>query len=64
MADVAEEVHAVGDAVADKEVGQRRDGEVGEDLDQRVDLVFLAHGAQLQEGEAGVHRQHQNGPDQ
>ena len=27
-------------------------------LHQRVDLVLLAHGAELEEGEPGVHREH------
>ena len=53
-----EEIDAVGDRVADEEVRDRGDGEVDDDLHQRVDLVLLAHGAELEEGEAGVHRQH------
>ena len=53
-----EEVDAVGDRVADEEVRDRGDGEVDDDLHQRVHLVLLAHGAELEEGEAGVHREH------
>ncbi|MCY1425658.1 hypothetical protein D9M71_414510 [compost metagenome] len=52
-----EKGHPVGDPVADEEVGQRRDREIGKDLRQRVDLVLLAHGADLEEGKAGVHGQ-------
>src|SRR5581483_11286807 len=59
-----EEVHAVGDAVADEEIGQGGDGKVAEDLDQGVDLVLLAHRAQLEEGEAGVHGQDHDGAEQ
>ena len=59
-----EEVHAVGDAVADEEVGQRRDREVDQDLDQRVDLVLLAHRAELEEGESGVHGEHHDRAEQ
>jgi hypothetical protein len=59
-----EEIHAVGDAVADEEVGQGRCREVAEDLDQRVDLVLLAHRAQLEEGKAGMHGQDHDGAEQ
>ena len=55
---------AVGDAVADEEVGDRRDREVDQDLDQRVDLVLVAHGADFEEREAAVHGEHQNRADQ
>ena len=53
-----EEINAVRDRIADEEVGDRRQSEIGQDLDQRVDLVLLAHGAELEEREARVHRQH------
>ena len=59
-----EEMHPVGDAVADEEVSQRRHREVGQDLYQRVDLILPAHRAQLQEGEAGMHGQHHDGAQQ
>ncbi|CRQ65213.1 hypothetical protein PAERUG_E6_London_17_VIM_2_12_12_05731 [Pseudomonas aeruginosa] len=59
-----EESHAVGNPVADEEIGQRRDGEVGQNLRQGVDLVLQAHGAHLEEGEAGVHRQHHHRSEQ
>ena len=58
---VAEELHAVSDRVADEEVRDRRHCKIDEDFDERVDLVFLADGAQFQEGEAGVHREHHPG---
>ena len=58
------EAHAVGDPIAYKEIGQCRDGEVAEDLRQRVDLIFLANGADFQECEAGVHRQYHDRADQ
>src|SRR5690606_38156308 len=44
----AEEVDTVGDAVADEEIGERRYREIDQDLDQGVDLVLLAHGAELE----------------
>ena len=53
-----EEMHAVGDPVTDEEIGDRRDREVGQDLDQRIDLVLLADGAEFEKGESGVHRKH------
>ena len=59
-----EEVDPVGDAVADEEVGDRRHREVGEDLHQRIDLVLLAHGADFEKREAGVHRQHHDPAEQ
>src|SRR5690606_6515616 len=60
----AEEVDTVGDAVADEEIGQRRYREIDQDLDQGVDLVFLAHGAELEKGEAGVHGKDHDGAEQ
>jgi hypothetical protein len=59
-----EEMYAVGDAVADEEVGQGRDRKVAQDLDQRIDLVLLAHRAQLQKGKAGMHGQDHDGAEQ
>jgi hypothetical protein len=59
-----EEADAVGHGVADEEVGDGRDREVDQDLHQRIDLVLLAHRAQFQEGEAGVHGQHHHGTEQ
>ncbi len=56
-----EKMMTVGDAVAEQKVGNRRDGKVGDDFGERVDLVFLAHRAQLKKGEPGVHGEHQNG---
>lgn len=59
-----QETHAVGDPIAYKEIGQRGDGEVAEDFRQRVDLVLLAHRADFEEREAGVHGQYHDGADQ
>ena len=52
------EVHAVGHTVTDKEIGDGGHGEISNNLDQRVDLVFAAYGTDLQEGKAGMHRQY------
>ena len=62
--DAREEIDAVGDAVADKEVGNGRYPEVAQDLDQGIDLVLLAHGADFEESEACVHGQHHDGAEQ
>jgi hypothetical protein len=35
-----------------------------EDLDQGIDLVFLAHGADLEKGETCMHGQHHDGAEQ
>lgn len=59
-----EEVDAIGDPVAYKEVHQRRDGKIAEDLRQGVDLVLVAYSAHFEEREAGMHGQHQNGAHQ
>ena len=57
-------MNAIGDAVADQEIGQRGNGEIGQDLDQGIDLVLLADRAHLQKGEAGVHGEHHDGAHQ
>ena len=54
---------AVGDVIADKEVGHGGDAEVGHDLDEGIDLVLVAYRAHFQEGKAGMHGQHHNGAD-
>ena len=59
-----EEIHAVRDRVADKEVRDRRHREIHQDLHQRVHLVLAPNGAELEEREAGVHRQHEDGAQQ
>ncbi|RMP71976.1 hypothetical protein ALQ17_05320 [Pseudomonas fluorescens] len=58
------EAHPVGDPIAYKEIGQCGDGEVAEDLRQGVDLVLLAHRADFEEREAGVHGQDHDRADQ
>ena len=40
-------VGAVGNCITNGEIHHRRHGEVHQDLDQGVDLVFPAHGAEL-----------------
>ena len=59
-----EEARAVRDGVADEEIGDGRDGEVDQDLHQRVDLVLAPHGPELEEGEARMHREHHHGTEQ
>ncbi|MCY1526491.1 hypothetical protein D9M68_615180 [compost metagenome] len=58
------ELHAVGNGVADKEIGNRGNCEIHQNLYQCIDLVFLAHRAQLEESKAGVHGQHHDGAKQ
>ncbi|MPM91551.1 hypothetical protein SDC9_138682 [bioreactor metagenome] len=62
--DAGEEIDAVGDAVADEEVGNGRHAEVAQYLDQRVDLILLAHRAHLEKGETRVHGEHHDGAEQ
>jgi hypothetical protein len=59
-----QEADPVRDPVPDEEVGERRHREVAQDLHQRVDLVLRPHGAELEEREPGVHRQHHDRADQ
>ena len=56
-----EEVDSVGDGVADEEVGEGGDAKVGQDFDQRIDLVLLADRAEFEKGEACMHREHHDG---
>jgi hypothetical protein len=63
LLDTDEEGNAVGDGIADEEVGHRRDGEIDQDLAQRIDLVLVAHGAGLEESEAAVHGEHEHRAD-
>ncbi len=60
----SEEGHAIGDPVADEEVHQGGNGEVGEDLGQGIHLVLVPHGTGFEKGEAGVHGQHHHGAEQ
>jgi hypothetical protein len=62
--DAAEEIDPVGDAVANEEVGYGRHAEIGQNLDQRIDLVLFANRADLKEGKACVHGQHHDGAEQ
>ena len=59
-----EKIDAVGNAVTDKEVGYGRHAKIGQNLDQCIDLIFLAHGADFKESETCVHGQHHNGAKQ
>ena len=40
------------------------DRKVHQNLDQRIDLVLAAHGAQLQKGKTGMHGQHHDAAEQ
>ena len=57
---VDEESHAVGDRVADEEVGDGRDREIDEDLAERIDLVLVAYGADFEKREAAMHGEDEN----
>ena len=57
---VDKEGDAVGDPVADEEIGQRREGEVDDDFHHRVHLVLAADRTELEEGEAAMHREHED----
>ncbi|MDT4856540.1 hypothetical protein FQZ97_909340 [compost metagenome] len=59
-----EERGTVGHAVAHDEIGDGGDRKVHQDLDQGVDLVFLANRAQLQKGETRVHGQDHDAAEQ
>ena len=58
----AHERLSICDAVAEEKIGHGRSGEIGDDLHQRIDLVFTADCAQLQKGKPGMHGQHHDGP--
>ena len=62
--DAGEEIDAVGDAVADEEIGDGRHRKIGQNLDQRIDLVLLAHRADFEKGKAGMHGEHHDGAQQ
>src|SRR5205085_11597940 len=55
-----EEMNSVRQCVTDEEVRNRRNRKVGQNFDQRVDLIFLAHGAQLQKRKPRMHCQDQD----
>jgi hypothetical protein len=54
-------MRAVRHAIAHQKVHDGRHREVDQDLHQRIDLVLLAHGAQLEKSKTGVHGQHHDG---
>ncbi len=56
-----EKRNPVGHPIADEEIGDRRHGEIAQNLGQGVDLIFVAYGANLKKREAGMHGEHQNG---
>ncbi|MNE38349.1 hypothetical protein D3C80_1322450 [compost metagenome] len=58
------EIHAIGNPIAYKEIGQRRHGEVAEDFRQRIDLVLLSDRPDFQKGKTGVHGQDHDRADQ
>ncbi len=51
---------AVSDRVADQKVGKCRDGEIDQDLAERVDLVLVAHRACFEKSKAAVHGEDEN----
>ena len=59
-----EEGHAIGDPIADEEIGDGGKGEIHHDLDQGVDLILVADSAHLEKGKAAMHGKDQNGPEQ
>jgi hypothetical protein len=61
---IEEERHPIGDGETDEKVGDCGNGEVDQDLAQRVDLVLVPDGAGFQEGKAAVHGKHQHRADQ
>ncbi|MNV65941.1 hypothetical protein D3C71_1586650 [compost metagenome] len=58
------EVCAIGHPIAHHEIRHGGHGEIHQDLHQRIDLIFFANRAQLQKGEARVHGQYHDGPQQ
>jgi hypothetical protein len=62
--DAGKEIGTVGNAVADEEVSDGRYPEIAHDLDQRIDLVLFANGADLKKGKTRMHGQHHDGAEQ
>ncbi len=58
------EVGSVGYLITNKEVCQCRDTEVGNNLDQRIHLVFMTDSTDFQKRKATVHQQHHDGAQQ
>ena len=52
------ERHAVGNAVTDEKIHNRRDRKIAEDFDQRIDLILAPHRAQFQKRKPRMHGQH------
>ena len=44
----------------DEKIGNGRHGEIGDDFDHGIDLIFFPHRAHFQKRETGVHGKHQN----
>ena len=56
-----QETGAVGDAVANHEIDDGGNRKVHQNLDQGVDLVLAAHGAEFQKCKTGMHGEHHDG---
>ena len=57
-------MHAIGQIVADEEIGDGRYGEIDENFHQGIDLILAANRAQFQKRESGMHGQHHDGAEQ
>jgi hypothetical protein len=55
-----QKIEPVCHGVADEKISDRRYREIAHDFDERIHLVFLAHGADLEKGKPGMHCQHHN----
>ena len=58
------EAAAVGNGVADEEIGDGRYREVRKNFDQGVDLILLADRSDFEKGESRMHREHHDGAQQ
>jgi hypothetical protein len=58
------EIHAVGKHIADEKIGDGGNREIAQNFHQRVDLVLLAHGAEFEKSEPGMHRKHHHRAEQ
>ena len=62
--DTGEKVDTVGNAVADEKIRYGRHCKIGQNFDQRIDLILLAHGTDFEKGKTGVHGKHHDGAQQ
>ena len=61
---VGKEIHPIGNRVTDEEIHGCGDGEIDQNFDQCIDLIFVAYRADLKKGKSGMHGKNQNGPEQ